>query len=42
MTAAEVQNKRKAGLLIESADGVGFFLRETPSAINPTTNTETL
>ncbi len=41
MTAAEVRNKREAGLLIESADGIGFFLRETRPAINPTTNPET-
>ena len=30
MNAADVQAKRKAGLLIESADGIGFFLRPTP------------
>jgi hypothetical protein len=30
MTPAEVQAKRDADLLIESADGVGFFLHSSP------------
>ena len=31
MTAAEVQAKRDAGLLLETDDGIGFYLHATPS-----------
>jgi hypothetical protein len=35
MTATDVQAKREAGLLLESSDRTGFFLRDTPLNSDP-------
>ena len=40
MTAAEVQASRDASRLIESADGIGFYLMPTPTPTEPVTEAE--